>query len=105
MLNTCFPKIIFDEKEMYQSNFFLIYITYDEFSLSGQISIANPGKGVVVFTLAQGRTVNVGGEEADGRQYARVECRLCLKLKAGRSKGIRNITRNALGVVNINLGT
>jgi len=98
MLNTCFPKIIFDEKEMCQSDIpylFLIYVTYDEFSLFSQVSIANSGEGVVVFTLAQGRTVNVSGEEADGRQYARVECRLCLKLKAGRNKGNRNITRNA----------
>ena len=70
--------------------------TYDKFSLSSQISIANFDKGVIVFTLAQGRAVNISCEEADGWQNTRVKCGLRLELKKG--TGIRydsDLTRNA----------
>ena len=47
--------------------------TYHELASSCQVAVADSHERVVVLAFAKGGAVDVGGEEADGRENAGVE--------------------------------
>ncbi len=59
--------------------------THHELALAGEVATKHTLKGVVALALAEGSSVDVRGEEADGRQDSAVECGLevTYKLRSG----------------------